>query len=215
MKRTYHWLNHVLNFLAVILGVYLAFYINESAKASQDRAESRLLMHSLVTDLAEDIKTYEAYQLPANIQHQQNVESLVNVLASDSVADVASRLPTIFQLENYAPTTSTYSSMKAAGKLGLIEDLALQKQLTDYYEGLVAESVKKGEYQVDFFTNEILAWLTDNVDLLTMEVLKPGGLIILRNKLIIYQSLIEQKVQTYEMVVEDSKELKTRIESIL
>jgi hypothetical protein len=215
MKRSYHWLNHVLNFIAVILGVYLAFYINESAKANQDRAESRLLLQSLVTDLTKDISAYEQYQIPVNIQHQQGVERLVDLLVKDSLAGVASQLPTIFQLENYAPTASTYSSMKAAGKLRLIEDLALQKELTDYYDGLVLESIEKGEYQVDFFTNELLAWLTNNVDLLTMDLLKPGELILLRNKLIIYQSLIEQKVQAYEMIVENSKQLKTRIESIL
>lgn len=215
MKRTYHWLNHVLNFLAVILGVYLAFYINESAKASQDRAEGRLLMNSLVTDLAEDIETYETYTIPLNIQHQQNVAGLLDLLATGKVAGIDSQLATIVQVENNAPTTATYSSMKASGKLRLIDDLALQKQLSEFYEGLVIESIEKGKYQVDFFTSEVLAWLTNNVDLLTMEIRKPDELVLLRNKLFIYQSLIEQKVQSYEMIVEDSKQLKLRIESIL
>ncbi|MCO6477573.1 MAG: hypothetical protein J5I94_13160 [Phaeodactylibacter sp.] len=44
MKGKYNWLNHLLNFVAVILGVYLAFYINEKAKANQDKNESLLLM---------------------------------------------------------------------------------------------------------------------------------------------------------------------------
>lgn len=213
MKRKYGWLNHLFNFLAVILGVYLAFLINERAKVNQDRRESVLLMTSLVEDLSEDIKTYEQYQLPANIQHQQNVEDLLNVLFSDDIEGLD--VSTIFEVENYAPTTSTYSSMKASGKLSLIEDLALQKNLTDYYEGLAIESEKKGDYQVDFFTNELLTWLTNNVDLSDMTILNQGELIILRNKLIIYGSLIDQKVKTYQMLVEDSKLLKTQIKSIL
>ena len=215
MRRKYHWLNHVLNFLAVILGVYLAFYINEKAKANQDRKESRLLMNSLLEDLSEDIRVYEEYQIPVNTQHRQNVESLLSLLSTDEPEGLDSQLPTIFQVENYAPATSTYSSMKAAGKLGLMDDLALQKALVDYYEGLVPESEKKGEYQVDFFTNELLTWLTNNVDMLNMEVLNKGELTVLRNKLIIYESLIDQKVKTYEMIVEDSRELKQRIESTL
>lgn len=215
MNKQYNWLNHVFNFLAVILGVYLAFYINEKAKANQDRNESMIWMNSLVNDLSEDIKTYEAYQIPENIQHQQNVENLLNLLLTDSLAGREDQLSTIFQVENYVPTSSTYSSMKSTGKLGLIEDLALQKKLTDYYDGLVLESVKKGEYQVDFFTNELLTWLTNNVDLVEMKVLNKDELMVLRNKLIIYEALIDQKVKTYEMVVEDSKKLKLRIESIL
>ncbi len=215
MKGKYNWLNHLLNFVAVILGVYLAFYINEKAKANQDRNESLLLMNSLANDLSEDIRTYEGYQIPENIQHKQNVENLLDLLSADNLEGIEGQLPTILQLENFEPTTSTYSSMKASGKLRLIDDLALQKKLTGYYEGLVFESVKKGEFQVDFFVKELLPWLTDNVDMLEMKILNKGELIILRNKLIIYVSLIEQKVKTYEMIVEDSKQLKMRIESML
>lgn len=215
MKRKYNWLNHVFNFLAVILGVYLAFYINERAKISQDRKESLLLMNSLVEDLAEDLDTYEKYQIPLNIQHQENVGNLLELLVIDSLVGIEEQLPTILQVENYAPTTSTYSSMRASGKLRLIDDLALQKSLSDYYEGLVLESVKKGEYQVTFFTEELLTWLTNNVDLLAMKVLNKEELIVLRNKLIIYESLVDQKVKAYETIVTDSKQLKMRIESIL
>lgn len=215
MKRNYNWLHHVFNFLGVILGVYLAFYINEKAKINEERDESLILMNSLVNDLSEDIETYEAYQIPVNITYQENVENLLNLLLSDSLERISGQLPIILGVENYAPTTSTYSSMKASGKLRLIGDLALQKKLNSYYEGLVIESTRKGEYQVDFFTNELLTWLTNNADLLEMEILNKDNLIVLRNKLIIYQSLIDQKTESYKMLVEHSKKLKEQIESAL
>lgn len=215
MKRNYNWLNHVFNFLGVILGVYLAFYINEKAQINQDRKESLLLMASLVNDLAEDIRIYETYQIPANVQHQQNIGDLLQSLLTDSIERAEGQLAVIFQIENFAPTTSTYSSMKSAGKLRLIEDLALRKKLADYYEGLAVESVRKGEFQVDFFSNELMTWLTNNADLLEMAIVNKDEVIVLRNKLIIYESLIAQKVKSYEMLVEDSKQLKLRIESIL
>jgi len=148
-KRKYNWSNHIFNFIAVILGVYLAFYINERAKINQDRNESLTLMNSLVGDLSEDIRRYEEYQIPVNIQHQQNVESLLESLLTDSLDHIGNQLSAILGVENYAPTSSTYNSMKSSGKLRLIEDLALQKMLTDYYDGLVIESDRKGEYQVE------------------------------------------------------------------
>lgn len=215
MKKQYSWLNHVFNFLAVILGVYLAFYINESAKINQDRNESVILMNSLVNDLSEDIEAYEKYQIPLNIQHLQHVEKMLELMLMESLEGVEKQLSSILQLENFAPTTSTYTSMKSSGKIRLIEDLTLQKKLSDFYDGLVLESLEKGEFQVDFFTNEILTWLTYNADLLEMKILNPGELFVLRNKLIIYGSSIEQKVSSYEMIVEDSKALKKSIESIL
>lgn len=215
MNRRYNWLSHLLNFLAVILGVYLAFVMNERAKTKQDRKESMVLMQSLVNDLSEDIRRYEEYQIPANVVYQEAVENLLTILIEDSLQESDERLAAILSIENYAPTTSTYSSMKSSGKLGLIEDLSLQKMLSDYYEGLAIESEKKGEYQVDFFTNELLTWYMGNVDMLQMRLLNKDELIILRNKLLIYTSLIDQKVKSYEMIVEDSKGLKERIDSIL
>lgn len=87
--------------------------------------------------------------------------------------------------------------------------------LTDYYDGLVFESTRKGQYQVDYFTNELLAWLTKNVDFYDMQLLNKNGLVVLRNQLMIYASLIDQKVNSYQMIVEDSKKLKRHMELIL
>lgn len=215
MKKKYDWLNHVFNFLAVILGVYLAFYMNERAKMNEDRKESLILMHSLIDDLSEDITVYEEYQIPVNVRYLQDVEKFLNEFSADSLENLDGHLSTIFQIENFAPTTSTYSSMKSSGKLRLIEDLSLRKKMTDYYDGLVLESRAKGEYQVDYFTNELLIWFARNVDLSTLEILNKDELLILRNKLLIYASLIDQKVKSYEMTVASSRELKLHIESII
>jgi len=215
MKIKYNWLNHFLNFIAVILGVYLAFYINERAQINQDRSESLILMKSLVNDLTEDIRVYEEFQIPTNEQYQKDLDSLLNSLITNNLDGIDGQFLAILSVDNYAPTTATFSSMKSSGNLKLIDDLALQKMLSDYYEGMVVESQKKGEYQVEYFTNELLHWFTMNIDFLEMKLLNTDDLIVLRNKLIIYGSLIEQKVNSYKMNVDSSKKLKTHIESIL
>ena len=215
MKRKQNWLNHLFNFLAVILGVYLAFYINERAQINQDQNESMMLMNSLLADLSKDIKAYEEYQIPVNKQYQQNVERLLSSLMTNDMDEIGEKISDVLGVENFTPSTSTYSSIKASGKLGLIDDLELQKMLTDYYEGLAVESIRKGEYQVDFFTGELMSWLTNNVDLTDMQLIHTNELIVFRNKLIIYGSLINQKVESYEMIVEDSKKLQFQIESLL
>jgi hypothetical protein len=215
MERKYNLANHLFNFIAVILGVYLAFYMNEKAKEKQDRTESVVLMRSLINDLASDIKIYEAYQIPVNVEYQENLGILLNSLVVDSLESLDEQLAAILGVDNYAPTTSTYSSMKSSGKLSLIDDLALQKALSDYYEGVVEESVRKGEFQVDYFTNELLTWLTEEVDLMDVKISDRDKLVVLRNKLLIYESFLTQKVTAYEGIVEDSKKLKSQIESVL
>ncbi|MCB0786805.1 MAG: hypothetical protein KDC02_21680, partial [Flavobacteriales bacterium] len=77
------------------------------------------------------------------------------------------------------------------------------------------ESIRKGEYQVEYFTNELLPWLTLNMDLATMQLLKEDELTVLKNKLIIYGSLVEQKVGSYEAMAESSEALRERIAAAL
>lgn len=215
MERKYNLTNHLFNFIAVILGVYLAFYMNEKAKEKQDKKESVVLMQSLVNDLSSDIKIYEAYQIPVNVEYQESLGILLNSLVVDSLESLDEQLAAILGVDNYAPTTSTYSSMKSSGKLSLIEDLALQKALSDYYEGVVEEGVRRGEFQVEYFTNELLNWLTKEVDLMDVKISDRDKLVVLRNKLMIYESFLTQKVTTYQDIVENSKKLKSQIESVL
>lgn len=215
MKKRKDWVNHVLNFIVVILGVYLAFYLSEKSAINKEIKESQLLMTSLITDLSEDIKTYETYQIPVNIQQQESLGKLLELLAKENDLNIENELMAVFQVENYTPTMSTYSSMKSSGKLKLIDDLDLRKDLNEYYEGVVIESVNKGEWQVEYFQNELLKWLTQNVDLMEMKLLKEDDLIGLRNKLIVYESLIEQKINSYDSVVKESKALRLKIESKL
>ena len=215
MKKQYHWFNHLFNFLAVILGVYLAFYINERAKTNQDRQEKRVLMQSLIEDLDEDISTYEDYQILENAKIQQDINKLMQELNSDNQKGISEQLPSVLQVESYMPTSSTYTSMKSAGKLTLLDNLELQKALSDFYEGLVVETELKGQYQVDYFTDDILSWYSLNVDMLNMQLMEDANLTVFKNKLLIYQSLLDQKIETYKMVVRDSKALKSEIESLL
>lgn len=215
MRKNYNWPNHLLNFLTVIVGVYLAFYIGERAKVSEGKKEGLLLMKSIVNDLSVDIKVYEDYQIPINIKCQENIDSLLSLLSTDKIVEINNQLPAVFQLENYSPTASTYNSMKFSGKIKLIDDLALQKKLNEFYDGIALECVEKNEMQAEFFMNELMKWLTFNADLMEMKLLDKNGLIILRNKVMIYKSLINQKVKNYEMIVEESKQLNRQLDSLI
>ncbi|SMG51868.1 hypothetical protein SAMN05661096_03830 [Marivirga sericea] len=214
-KVKFDWLNHSVNFVAIIIGVYLGFYMNERTKANQNRQESLVLMNSLRTDLQSDIESYESYQIPENKRHQINVSDLLNILLKDSLSGNEDQLSTIFAVQNYEPSSATYSSMKSSGKLSLLNDLPLQNELANFYEGFVLESIDKGKSQVDFFSDELLPWYMNNLDFVSMQVLNGSELVVLRNKLIIYETLIDQKVQSYEGIVRESKALKNTIDVLI
>ncbi|NRB47797.1 MAG: hypothetical protein HRU41_08980 [Saprospiraceae bacterium] len=215
MKKRYNWLNHLLNFIAVILGVYLAFYVDARGKTNEERKEARLLMRSMVNDLEADIKSFEDYQIPFNRNYQEDVDSLLLFLSTNNVGAAEGKLPSILQVENYAPNNSIYNSMKSSGKLKLIDDPQLQKTLSDFYDGRVQETISKNEIQADYFLDELVTWLRFNTDLLNMRLLPDGELLVLQNTLIIYQSLVGQKLRDYQLVIEESEALKAQIEVYL
>lgn len=214
MNGKYHWINHILNFIAVILGVYLAFYLNERAEIRLENKESEVLLTSVLNDLAADIRVYNEYQIPMNKNQLQDTEILINMLWKDSLDGVADLIGKVLQIENYVPAAATYNSMKSSGKLSLIKDLKLQKMLTGFYDGSVRESMSKSEYQVDFFTDHLVTWLIEDYDMIEDKFLDEDGLTVLRNKLMFYQMIIDQKVGSYELIVEEANELIEHIESL-
>ena len=215
MKNKSNYINHLLNFLAVILGVFLAFYISDKAEINQDKKESRMLLESLANEINNDIETYTNYQIPDNENHIENLDKLIVALAEKNIEKINEQLPAIFNLNNYRASASTYSSIKASGKLKLIENFDLRRSISVFYEGVATESKIKGEFQVDFFKTELLPWAISNMDLMEMRLLDDYDKIILKNKIIIYKSLILQKVDSYKMIVEESVKLKAKIDSVL
>lgn len=214
MKVKHQGINYLFNFIAVITGVYLTFYMNEQAQPKQEQKEIRLLMESIVSELESNKEIYTDYQIPVNERQTEDIETLLPLLSAGLTDSIAELLAAVLQVENYAPSSSTYSRIKSAGKLGLIENLELRTALSRCFEVFVAESEAKGTFQAEYFTGQLLTWMTDSVDLLTMEIKAESEPMVLTNKLIIYQSLIDQKTESYRMIVEESEALKAQIETV-
>lgn len=204
-----------MNFLAVILGVYFAFYINEEAKSKGEQKEAVQLMKSLVQDLTADIKTYEEYQIPINTTYLEEVNKLFLLIQKDNTDSINSQLPQLFLVENYVPNSSTYNSIRSSGKMKFLDNLSLQKQLSDYYEGLALECEMKNKIQIDFFMNELVNWLSLHANLLEMKILNESEVLVFQNKIMIYESLIDQKVKNYQMILDNSKLLKGQLDSLI
>jgi hypothetical protein len=204
--------NHILNFIAVILGVLMAFYISDSAELKAERRESNQLKKALISDLSADIKAYEDYQIPINEEQLKEVDSILLCLIEEDLEGTSEKLGALFQIENYVPTKSTFISMNSSGKLELIRDIKLRRALSDFYDGVAVESEEKSQVQVDFFLEDLLQWLMTHTDFTTMEFTDTNNMVVFRNKLIIYRSFIEQKTKEYRRVLVQSKTLRVKLE---
>jgi len=207
-------LNHGLNFVAVILGVFLAFYVDACSERQKDKKELRETILSLVEDLEGDHETYSDYQIPKNEEQLADLEQLISEVLEQTEAG-AEQSSVNLNVENYSPTSSTYLSLTSSGRINLIDDLSIRKELSNYYDILSGESVKQGDLQVEFFLNEILPWMIENTTLLDVTPEQLRGENTLANRLILYSALINNKLEHYRLVDETSVELRKTLVELL
>ncbi len=205
--KNINWPDHILNFVAVILGVFLAFQVGELADNNKEKQEQIVDLDSFIKDLKNDQQTFNEYQIPTNTTQSEMIEKLLFSILNHQVDSIENQLSVSFEVNNYSPISSTYLSVVSSGKLGLINGLEAKKKISDYYDVLAQESVKKGEIQVDFFLKEMIPWMIDNTNMLDVSDEELSGDVKLSNRLLIYKSLIDSKTEHYKIMAKASEKL--------
>lgn len=209
--KNVNWLNHFLNFIAVILGVFLAFYISARSEAAKDQVELNEILSSLIEELNDDIRTFNSYQIPKNEMQVEAIGILVENIINSEADSIDSQLSISLEVQNYSPASPTYHSITSTGKINLINDLDTRKALSMYYDEMGQESLKKGELQVEFFLNQILPWMIENTNMLDVQLDEMAGNIQFANRLILYSTLIDNKVEDYRIIHETAEDLKQKL----
>ncbi len=206
-----NWLDHILNFLGVILGVSLAFYVSNWNDYQKQSAEQLHILSSLRNELASDIGVYSTYQIEANQEHVKRIERVLARMKAGNMDSLAYYLNGCFTYTNFASPRVTFRSISSSGKIELIDDFDLRKELADFYEINVSEARHKGQTQIDFYNSHIVPWIVENMDLSSQSVQMKDKQVLI-NILHLYQYQIQSKIREYEKVLERSKYLKSRLD---
>lgn len=209
------WLNHFINFLAVILGVFLAFWVSTRSERLKEKRELREIVVSLIGDLHSDQNTYQNYQIPQNIRQKEDLIKLIAGIRNSQTDSILAYFSSAMQIENYSPVSSTFLFVSSSGKINLIDDIEVRKGLSNYYDALAVEAQKKGEVQVNFFLEEMIPWMTDHVDLIDTDPTQLAGEVAFANKLILFQNFIENKVEQYQEINEVAQVLEEELNKML
>jgi len=161
--KSINWADQILNFIGVIFGVLLAFYIAELDNTRHERRELRIIVESFLEDLKDDRDTYSD-QIPGNEEHALNIERLMEGIQQEQPDSIAKYLDYLYTADNYSPTSTTYTSVVSSGKLDLIENLSLKKKLSNYYDNLATEAEFRGSFQIDYLFEHIIPWVVANID---------------------------------------------------
>jgi hypothetical protein len=146
---------------------------------------------------------------------KRQLDTVITVVYKNDLETFESHLGSILEVENFAPTDVTYSIMKTTGKLTLLNDMELQRNIADFYEVVGYECEAKNDLQARYFTNTMLEWLTQKTQFQTMILTKQNNLNKFGNQLLIYQSITAQKVNQYQLVIDRSTALKAKLEQLI
>lgn len=214
MKRI-NWLDHFANLLVVILGISIAFYLERYKEESNNQKQEVKYLESLVTDLETDGETLDTLIIIN--------ESILEALNNLSFASIGRSYGTdsmlrahLFAIQYnppFTPQRTTYESLKASGKLGLIDDFEIRNNILDVYE-----QYYRGTNEYDAAINEHLRdflkpFCMKNIRFTSAKSIDSDFLSEneFRNMIFGYRNLFLSKHAFYQEVVQHTNRLKSEL----
>jgi len=129
------WYQYGLETLVVVVGVLIAFSLNNWNENRKERQEIRDYALSLVVDLQQDIEMIERIISQAN-KISQRIDSLGNYMLKRPINDISNIdvlcLTWIQVYRPYSWNRTTLDQMKNSGSLRLIKNELLSKKISNY-----------------------------------------------------------------------------------
>jgi len=210
-----NWSDHILNFLAVIIGVTLAFYVSDSANRAQQDAELDKIVQSFIDELEEDRETYFDYQIPSNEKQSKLISEAITFIKEKNKDSLAIKLEIALSINSYSPAGITFHSIVSSGKLDLFENFSLRKDIANYYQLLSQEAEARGQLQVDFYMNQILPWIVNETSIMNPDMDEVINDDKLTNILILYKSFIDNKTRHYKYMSKECLTLQEKLKDLL
>ena len=128
-KTKRRWSNYLIELLIVIIGISIAFWLNNIALKNKNSLEK----FSYLTDIKNDLKT-DSLRLSINVKNNENkIKKLSNALELiEKSAPIETLLVNIIEIGNYdffSPDNFTLTSLLQSGDLKLIDSKETKKEL--------------------------------------------------------------------------------------
>lgn len=210
-----NWSDHILNFLAVIIGVTLAFYASDSSDKIKEKHELRKITKSLIDELQEDKETYLDYQIPSNEKQSKLIREVLGLIQLRKTDSLEAKIQEALSINSYNPAGVTFHSVMSSGKLNLFSDFELRENISVYYKLLSQEAEARGRLQLDFYMDQIIPWIVNETDIMSPSVEELIDDRKLTNILILYRSFIDNKTRHYIYMAKEATELENSLKELI
>lgn len=209
-------LNKLLDLSIVILGVTIAFQLNNLKQRNDQNSLERFYLESLLSDLEKDLQAYENILNDLKADRRLADSALLKLnqrkYVSDSLGVV---LVNVMSLNTFKPNNSTYSTLLSSNGLNTISDRDIRNYISEHY------NLYNPIYRFESVYTEVLLnlfqYFSPSCDFSSEKIvdLSVAEDVQTRNQLLVARSQLNDGISHYQRSREKARTLVESISSFL
>ncbi len=168
-----NWTNHMIELVIVILGISIAFWLNERSEESKEAQTRNNYLSEITSDMASDLVELD-YVIEVNTK---KFDGLMAAAQLFSKADqhremITEQALTIGNYYFFTPENFTYQSMMASGDFKLIEEPGIKRSLIALHAHYDFINVMQQNF-IQALDEGYFPYLLENFDYISMTAISP------------------------------------------
>jgi len=215
LKAKINYLNHIIELIVVIIGITIAFQLNNWKEEGEKKKTERLYLESLSRDLDSDIKNLN-YLIDTTQHYEYLLKGLTRCLITKNYEHDSLFHFILGMYENFMfhPVSNTYESLHSSGGMAIIQDYKLKSKITELYYGDYELVLRTDQFRVNQFMDITYPYLSEKVNF---------GRYVIRDKAFLEENMfmnlafstyksITLKIQHYQTALDNAQKLKKMID---
>lgn len=203
MKKRIDWLNHLLEFSVVLIGILIAFQLNKCGDESRQQAlvETHLKNIMEETEYNRGNFKYSIYQAETSLK---NVDSVLTLIKNRGNPSDINRIS--LKLLDYGGIyirKTAYTSLMESGDMRLFKDLEQRTSVINLYEYYSwVELIER--ISVVSYNDDLRPYLKNNLDMVNQTIVKDDVYYsrLFQNVLASYSATLQARVRKYKDCLE-------------
>ncbi len=209
-KPNFSFKKFLLEVVIVIIGISIAFWVNNLGERQKERNLEKEFLRSLKSDLRQDSTAYK-YQIENNKVNLKYLDVLIDICRSQDYANDSTQwlVGRFLNRNNWILNTNTFDMLKSGGNLDIISDFELRNEISAFYHIRGFQSTGVLEIIQGFLDNQMYPYLAKNSDFYIKSTPSLGFVREreFQNLLVLWRDLTESKLDIYEGTIEGISQL--------
>jgi len=147
--RTQNWSAVFLDFIIVVVGVFVGMQVDNWNQGRIDQNKSHENLILLKRDLARDVEVLDEFRNKIR-RHAEGAQLILNSISGSNIdtIEIEKAFAQLYLTWAYTPQQPTYLGLRNGAQLDLVRDIDLRSSIIDYYE--VSQTRFQMEYVRDY-----------------------------------------------------------------